>query len=257
MTSITQILTTEQIQQTQEEAIAFAASRTDRQILTMMATLNAYAWRAAIDYGAIKADESGHTTIQYENWKKLLNASARGEIKIMVAVKYLATYIKRFWRGAFHTRPTMMTYSEHLVSFGLFAYDRDRPRHTVLPPELEGVDFCKMLIIYRVLDGILRERVARKNNYSEDAAMEFLPKHGGISMRIMYDALFAGSSDFQGNYQEEKKNIAIAFAETAPLPPIQWNYPKFTTLCRRAWHKLLRKSGYFNGWEQQLELCTT
>jgi hypothetical protein len=257
LTQFQTVLTVPEIQETEELAHAFAASKSDRQLLTMMGNLNAYAWRAAINYKAIYTDGDGKTAINLENWNNLLNASSRGEIKMMVAVKFTSDYLKKYWKGAFQARGTVMEYRQHMMDLGLFWYDAtDRPDHTATPPMLERVDFARMLIFYRVFDQIRRDRINRKLGNSEDiTAFDCMPKHGGMTMVTMHDALFFGSHDFRGNFYQES-DIEVEAVEVTPPPRVRWRYPRIKGLCRAAWKKLVIRAGeIYDGLEQQIAIA--
>lgn len=253
LTQFSTVLTTQEIRDTQEMAFTFAADKRNSQILTMMANLNAYAWRAAVDYKAIYLDSEGKTNIKLENWNNLLNASARGEVEIMVAIKFTSQYIKRIWKGAHGSRPTVMAYRQHMVDLGLFTYDKSRPEHTATPPVLQRVDFPRMLIIYRTLDQILRDRLTRNLDGGEEiTAFDCMPKHGGMTMVVMYDALFSGRHDFRGNFYRDA-DLIVESNEVEPPPPVRWKYPRIKSLCRAAWEKLVIRAGQiYDGLEQQM-----
>jgi hypothetical protein len=248
-------LTAQEIKDTEELAAAFADGMTNKQLFTMMGNLNAYAWRAAINYKSIYIDGEGKTAINLDNWNNLLSDSLQGKVEMMVAIKFVEKYLKEHWKGAHRTRPTNMVNRDRLMSLGLFWYDRDRPEHTATPPILQRVDFPRMLICYRVFDRIRRDRINAKLNESEEiTAFDCMPQHGGMTMVTMYNALFFSRNDYQGNYYGDG-DIVIEATEVTPPPRVRWKYPKIKGLCRAAWEKLVIKAGQiYDGLEQQLAI---
>lgn len=252
--SLTQIvLTNQQIQDTEEIAHAFAQKMTDRQLLTMMGNLNAYIWRAAINYKAIYTDSEGKCAIHPGGWNNLINTSIQGKLEMLVAIKFTSEYLAENWKHAYNTRPTAMVYRQHMASLGLFSYECDRPSHTATPPILQKVDFPRMLIFYRTFDQIRRERINAKLEESEDiTAFDCMPSHGGMSVVAMYDALFCSRNDFRGNYYGNG-DITIDSTEVTPAPRTRWKYPKIKGLCRAAWEKMVVKAGQIvEGLEQRI-----
>lgn len=250
-------LTAQEIKDTAELAAAFADGMTDNQLFTLMGNLNAYAWRAAINYKAIYTDPEGKTAINLDNWNSLLSDSLQGKVEMMVAIKFVETYLKKHWKGAHCTRPTNMTNRDRLMSLGLFWYDPlARPSNTATPPVLERVDFPRMLICYRVFDRIRRDRINRKLNESEDVtAFDCMPQHGGMTMVTMYNALFFSRNDYQGNYYGDG-DIIVEAVEVTPPPRVRWKYPKIKGLCRAAWERLVVRAGQiYDGLEQQLAIA--
>ena len=235
------ILSRQQIAETRELAIAFAETLDDKQLLTQMGMFNAYAWRAAINHGALYY-EGDKYRISYPEWNNLLNCSHQGQLEIVVATEWLQEYMKENWKGACHSENTLRKYRKLQLQLGLFYFDiENRPKGaywgsrngqkghaTATPPKLERVDLPRILIFYQVFDQIYRDRINQILTISKDiTAFDLMPEHGGMVMVELYNAL--NISDFRGNVGaseivcEPQEEVAIA----KPRVAFKWrNNPK-------------------------------
>lgn len=223
-----------------------------------MGILNAYAWRASVDYQAMSYQDSAYR-INYEEWNNLLNCSKNGELAIVVATDWLNGYLVDNWPGAFHTDVTLRTYRKQHLELGLFCYDIDnRPKGaywgklhgvpnqaTATPPLLEKVDLDRILIFYQVLDQVRRSRIDQKLKNSEDiTSFHCMPEHGGMVMVELYNAL--NVSDFRGNVGN-LDIVAEPVEEAVPavrLVIFGWKYNLKNHLHRNIWKKLVTGAGY-------------
>jgi hypothetical protein len=235
----TTVLTKQEILETRELAFEVANSLSVRKLLTHMGILNSMAWRAAIDYGAIYKDDIGVYRIIPEKWENLLACSAAGEVQITVSIEWTEDYLKQCWPTAFYNDVTLRAYRAKHLELGLFYYDTEnRPKgaawghkHGVpcqgvaTPPKLERFDIARTLIFYQVFDQVRRDKVAKKDK-SDDAAFNSMPKHGGMVMVELYNALFFGIAEFHGA-SFGSRDIVIGVVD--PLPATntfiwKWKY---------------------------------
>jgi hypothetical protein len=98
----TTVLSQIEIAETRELAFEFANSLDNKQLLTQMGMFNAYAWRAAINHGALYYEVDKYR-ISYPEWNNLLNCSHQGKLEIVVATEWLQEYMKENWKGACHS----------------------------------------------------------------------------------------------------------------------------------------------------------
>ena len=235
------ILSQREIAETRELAIAFAETLENKQLLTHMGMFNAYAWRAAMNHGALYY-EGDKYMISYPEWNNLLNCSHQGELEIVVATEWLQEYIKENWKGACHSENTLRKYRKQQIELGLFYFDiENRPKGafwgsrngqkghaTATPPKLEKVDLPRILIFYQVFDQIYRDRVNQALiDSNRITAFDCMPSHGGMVMVELYNAL--NISDFRGNVGaseivcEPQEEVAVS----KPRVTFKWrNNPK-------------------------------
>lgn len=235
----TTVLTKQEIAETRELAFQVANELSARKLLTHMGILNSLAWRAAIDYGAIYKDSEGVDRIIFEKWENLLACSAAGEVKITVSIEWTEEYLKRHWPMAFYTNVTLRSYRARHLELGLFYYDvENRPKGAAwghenkvtcqgvaTPPKLERFDIARTLIFYQVFDQVRRDKISKKDK-SDDAAFNSMPKHGGMLMVELYNALFFGIAEFHGA-SFGSRDIVIGVVD--PLPATntfiwKWRY---------------------------------
>ena len=237
----TTVLSQIEIAETRELAFEFANSLDNKQLLTQMGMFNAYAWRAAINHGALYYEVDKYR-ISYPEWNNLLNCSHQGKLEIVVATEWLQEYMKENWKGACHSENTLRKYRKQHVGLGLIYFDiKNRPKGaywgsrngekghaTATPPKLEKVDLPRILIFYQVFDQIYRDRLNQKlMNSDRITAFDCMPSHGGMVMVELYNAL--NISDFRGNVgaseivAELQEEVSVA----KPRVAFKWkNNPK-------------------------------
>ena len=253
----TTILNRQEISETREMAFYIANQMSDRQLFTHMGILNSLVWRTAVDYEAIEKI-NGVDKIIDSNWKNLLGCCAQGEVKITLALEWQEWYLKAFWKGAFHTAHTLIKYRKQHISWGLFyfdvenrprgakwGYDADIPGHGIAtPPVLERVDVARMLIFYQIFDQVRRERINEKLKHSDDVtSFDCMPKHGGMLMVELYDALFFGGCDFRGNHYGFA-DIQVNVDATPVFKQIEWRWRRRKGLFRSLWERMVQRAGF-------------
>lgn len=262
----TTVLSQRQISETRELAYAAASYLSDRQLLTHMGIFNSLAWRAAVDYEAI-AKNGDKYLIKSEQWENLLLCSVAGKVQITVPIDWTEEYLKKNWTGAFYSNVTLRTYRKQQMEWGLFWYDiENRPKGAAwghrndtpgqgiaTPPVLERLDVARILIFYQVFDQVRRDRINQKLKHSEDfTAFNCMPDHGGMLMVEMYNALFMGVTDFQGNCYGTG-DIVVQSSEPMPNAKIllwKWRFRETPHdkqrqhLYRAAWQRMVERAGF-------------
>lgn len=263
----TVVLSRRQILETRELAYEAASQLSDRQLLTHMGILNSLVWRAAVDYEAIAKDGDKYL-IKPEQWKNLLLCSVAGEVRITVPIDWTEEYLKQCWPGAFYTNVTLRTYRRQQMDWGLFWYDiENRPRGAAwghrndtpgqgvaTPPILEKLDLSRILIFYQVFDQVRRTRINEKLKHSEDiTAFNCMPSHGGMLMVELYNALFMGVTDFQGNFYSSRDIVIQSECEPVPATKFlfwKWKFretphdKQYQHLYRAAWQRMVERAGF-------------
>lgn len=240
-------LTTSEIQEWQTEAVYMvdALKMSDRQILTVMGILNAYTWRALVDYQVYNIDNDGE--YHWENLHRLVKNPS-----IMYAHTSLSEYMAKFWDGAFKNRKTLYKWRLVLLDYELFNYDHaNRPKgarwgheHGVpdqgvaTPPELESLNVIKMVIWYQTLYSVLESRMGKEKLFS------FMPKHGGMLMIQVYNAVFNDLADFRGNVIVDNPSIYIPVVDDGfKRQTIVWTWKKLNGVTKNIWRSLVKRVG--------------
>lgn len=236
---------TPKIQEWQMEALHMvdALHMSDRQILTVLAMLNGYTWRALVDYGVYDKEGEYH-------WDKL--GRLVDSPSIMYAHTSLSDYISKHWPRAFSNRKTLFKWRYILMEYGLFHYDHyNRPRGArwgaengvegqgvATPPELEDINVMKMVVWYQSLYSVLESRMGK------DALFDFMPKHGGMMMIQVYNALFNDLVDFRGNALADNPSIIIpVVTDGFKRQPVIWKWHPIFGLAKSVWRSLVRRAG--------------
>lgn len=237
-----------QIQEWQEECHILVGSMklSDRRILTLMGLLNAFTWRAAVDYG-VYVSNSKKEKWNLENLARLLSDG----VSIHYALTPLVDYMKDKWGKAFHSQHTLERWRLTLKHCGLYDYDTERRRGAkwgadngvpnqglATPPEMEKLNIPKMVVWYHVLYSILQSRMTKEELFG------FMPEHGGMLMIDLYNLMFNGLADFRGNSITENPDIVVANTAT-PVPPknIIWKWREGMGIARSMWRSLVKRCG--------------
>lgn len=238
-----------QIQEWQEECHILVSSMklSDRRILTLMGLINAFTWRAAVDYGVYAIKGKSKERWQEEFLGRLLSS----DVSIHYALTPLIEYLKTKWGKAFHSQHTIERWRLTLKHCGLYDYDTERRRGAkwgadngvpnqglATPPEMKELNIPKMVVWYHILYSILQSRMTK------DELFDFMPEHGGMMMIDLYNLMFNGLADFRGNSITENPDIVVANTAT-PIHPknIIWKWREGMGIARSMWRSLVRRSG--------------
>jgi hypothetical protein len=160
-----------------------------KQVLTTMGVLNAYLYRAAIDTLSLKKEGNHHRVTN-----RLKSIAQHGVECFNLTQQALSTYLKKYWSGAAAGKTTLWKMRDMLADvFGIFHYQKQRFRpgekKRGTAPDIESFDLVRALILYEYLEEFYCWRW--------HAELEDLPKHRGAIVRLLFNAVFQGVTQFR------------------------------------------------------------
>lgn len=171
-------------EQTQSYAIAISGLRTS-QIKTQMAILNTVIYGLVRDAKAT-ANKDGRYILARAKIGKLLRQSQGRSLGKFQAVVGAAKYAQQWWGGHAKKDPKTFRKAFHFMAdLGLFKIpptkkgQREKQR-------LHAIDLVACLLYYHQLEVELASRTL------EDDELQYLPKHKGNFVRLLYNMVFSG-----------------------------------------------------------------